>query len=114
MERHGGVDREQSIKLQQEDPRKWMLEELRGEEGKLFPSRRRGASCIVDTWILDVIYAEAVPLRKIDTETVAEALVDIYSRLGVPEEPEVKTSYEYVLNLRERLDDTLKNNSQRT
>ncbi|GFS19330.1 Gypsy retrotransposon integrase-like protein 1 [Elysia marginata] len=31
-------------------------------------------------------YAEAVPLRKIDTETVAEALVGIYSRLGVPEE----------------------------
>ncbi|GFR99807.1 Pol polyprotein [Elysia marginata] len=31
-------------------------------------------------------YAEAVPLRKIDTETVTEALVDIYSRLGVPEE----------------------------
>ncbi|GFS18301.1 Gypsy retrotransposon integrase-like protein 1, partial [Elysia marginata] len=31
-------------------------------------------------------YAEAVPLRKIDTETVAEALVDIYIRLGVPEE----------------------------
>ncbi|GFS01795.1 Gypsy retrotransposon integrase-like protein 1 [Elysia marginata] len=30
-------------------------------------------------------YAEAVPLRKIDTETVAEALVDIYSRLGVPD-----------------------------
>ncbi|GFR80635.1 Gypsy retrotransposon integrase-like protein 1 [Elysia marginata] len=31
-------------------------------------------------------YAKAVPLRKIDTETVAEALVDIYSRLGIPEE----------------------------
>ncbi|GFS16807.1 superoxide dismutase [Cu-Zn] [Elysia marginata] len=31
-------------------------------------------------------YAEAVSLRKIDTETVAEALVDIYSRLGVPED----------------------------
>ncbi|GFS20808.1 39S ribosomal protein L2, mitochondrial [Elysia marginata] len=29
-------------------------------------------------------YAETVPLRKIDTEAVAEALVDIYSRLGVP------------------------------
>ena len=29
---------------------------------------------------------EAVPLKKIDTETVAEALVDIFSRLGVPEE----------------------------
>ncbi|GFN80681.1 Zinc finger protein, partial [Plakobranchus ocellatus] len=86
-------------------------------------------------------FAEAVPLRKITTESVAEALVDIYSRLGVPEErgatgvyalcpiqvavwedmhilhelwtkeiegPDVKSSYEYVLNLRERLDDTLK------
>ncbi|GFR73119.1 Pol polyprotein [Elysia marginata] len=31
-------------------------------------------------------YAEAVPLRNIDTETAADALVDIYSRLGVPEE----------------------------
>ncbi|GFO01339.1 gypsy retrotransposon integrase-like protein 1 [Plakobranchus ocellatus] len=31
-------------------------------------------------------FAEAVPLRKIDTESVTEALVDIYSRLGVPEE----------------------------
>ena len=31
-------------------------------------------------------YPEAVPLKKIDTETVAEALVDIFSCLGVPEE----------------------------
>ena len=31
-------------------------------------------------------YAEAVPLKRINTETIAEALVDIYSRLGVPEE----------------------------
>ena len=31
-------------------------------------------------------YPEAVPLKSIDTETVAEALVDIFSRLGVPEE----------------------------
>ncbi|GFO14865.1 Zinc finger protein [Plakobranchus ocellatus] len=31
-------------------------------------------------------FAEAVPLHKIDTESVAEALVDIYSGLGVPEE----------------------------
>ena len=29
---------------------------------------------------------EAVPLKKIDMETVAGALVDIFSRLGVPEE----------------------------
>ena len=31
-------------------------------------------------------YPEAVPLKNIDTETVAEALVDIFSRFGVPEE----------------------------
>ena len=31
-------------------------------------------------------YPEAVPLTNIDTETVAEALVDIFSHLGVPEE----------------------------
>ena len=31
-------------------------------------------------------YPEAVPFKNIDTETVAEALVDIFSRLRVPEE----------------------------
>ena len=31
-------------------------------------------------------YPEAVPLKKIDTETVAEALLDMYSRVGVPKE----------------------------
>lgn len=31
-------------------------------------------------------YPEAVPLKNIDSETVAEALVDIFSRLGIPEE----------------------------
>ena len=29
-------------------------------------------------------YPEAVPLKRINTETVAEALMDIYSRFGVP------------------------------
>ena len=31
-------------------------------------------------------YPEAVPLKNIDTETVAEALLVMYSRVGVPEE----------------------------
>ena len=31
-------------------------------------------------------YPEAVPLKKITTEAVAEALLDIYSRVGIPEE----------------------------
>ena len=31
-------------------------------------------------------YPEEVPLKKITTEAVAEALLDIYSRVGIPEE----------------------------
>ena len=31
-------------------------------------------------------YPEAVPLASIDTETVAEALVSIFSRVGIPNE----------------------------
>ena len=31
-------------------------------------------------------YPEAVPLAKIDTETVAEALVEVFSRVGIPNE----------------------------
>ena len=31
-------------------------------------------------------YPEAIPLKNIDTETVGEAFVDIFNRLGVPEE----------------------------
>ena len=31
-------------------------------------------------------YPEAVPLKNVDTETVAEALLDLYSRVGIPEE----------------------------
>ena len=31
-------------------------------------------------------YPEAVPLKKITTEAVAEALLNIYSRVGIPEE----------------------------
>ena len=31
-------------------------------------------------------YPEAVPLKRIDTERVAEALIEIYSRVGVPRE----------------------------
>ena len=31
-------------------------------------------------------YPEVVPLKNIEIETVAEALLDMYSRLGIPEE----------------------------
>ena len=31
-------------------------------------------------------YSEAVPLKIINTETVVEALLDLYSRVGIPQE----------------------------
>lgn len=31
-------------------------------------------------------YPEAVPLRRVDTRTVADALIEVFSRYGVPDE----------------------------
>ena len=51
---------------------------------------KRVAVDIVGPWyILTLVdyatrYPEAVPLKKITTEAVAEALLDIYSRVGIP------------------------------
>ena len=49
------------------------------------------ASDIGHRYILTLVdyatrYQEAVPLKNIDTETVAEALLDMYSWVGIPEE----------------------------
>ena len=46
----------------------------------------KGHRYIFTTVDFSTRYPEAVPLKNIDTETAAEALVDIFSRLGVPEE----------------------------
>ncbi|GFO42448.1 gypsy retrotransposon integrase-like protein 1 [Plakobranchus ocellatus] len=54
--------------------------------GPLNPPSEAGHRFILTLVDYATRFAEAVPLRKIDTESVAEALVDIYSRLGVPEE----------------------------
>ena len=45
-------------------------------------------SCNVCLALVDYAtrYPEAVPLKNIDTEMVAEALLDMYRRVGVPEE----------------------------
>ncbi|GFO38420.1 Pol polyprotein [Plakobranchus ocellatus] len=124
IEKHVGVDREQLIKLQQEDPRILALvdagrtlrrggkvvsfEKARGivyrryeDLGRNVDVKQRVAIDLVGPinppseaghrFILALVdyatrFAEAVPLHKIDTESVAEALVDIYSQLGVPEE----------------------------
>ncbi|GFO12515.1 gypsy retrotransposon integrase-like protein 1 [Plakobranchus ocellatus] len=54
--------------------------------GPINPQSEAGHGFILTLVDYATRFAEAVPLRKIDTESVAEALVDIYSRLGVPEE----------------------------
>ena len=45
-----------------------------------------GHQCILTLVDYATGYPEAVPLKKITIETVAEALLDIYSRVGIPEE----------------------------
>ena len=54
--------------------------------GPLDPPSEAGHRYILTLIDYATRYPEAIPLKRIDTETVAEALVDIYSRLGIPEE----------------------------
>ena len=54
--------------------------------GPIIPASEKGNRFILTVMDYATRYPEAIPLKKIDTETVAEALVDIYSRLGIPEE----------------------------
>ena len=56
--------------------------------GPISPPSEEGHRYILTLVDFSTRYPEAVPLKNIDTETVAvaEALLDIFSRLGVPEE----------------------------
>ena len=54
--------------------------------GEIKPASEAGHRYILTMVDYATRYPEAVPLKRIDTETVAEALVDIFSRLGVPDE----------------------------
>ena len=54
--------------------------------GPIFPSSEKGYRYILSLVDYATRYPDAVPLKNIDTETVAEALLDMYSRLGFPEE----------------------------
>ncbi|XP_060085301.1 uncharacterized protein LOC132564684 [Ylistrum balloti] len=54
--------------------------------GPLEPATDRGNRYIMTVVDYATRYPEAVPLRGIETERVAEALVDIFSRVGVPSE----------------------------
>ena len=54
--------------------------------GPIQPPSNRGHRYLLTLVDYATRYLEAVPLKSISTEAVAEALVDIYSRLEVPEE----------------------------
>ena len=54
--------------------------------GPISPPSKEGHRYILTLVDYATRYPEAVPLKNIDTETVAEALVDIFSRLGIPED----------------------------
>ena len=54
--------------------------------GPISPPSEEGHRYILTLVDFSTRYPEAIPLKQIDTETVAEALVDIFSCLGVPEE----------------------------
>ena len=54
--------------------------------GPIAPTSNKGHRCILTLVDYAKSYPEAVPLKNIETETVAEALLDLYSQVGVPEE----------------------------
>ena len=54
--------------------------------GPIDPPSKAGHRYILPPVDYATRYPEAVPLKRIDAETVTEALVDTYRRLGIPEE----------------------------
>ena len=54
--------------------------------GEISPATSRGHRYILTVMDYATRYPEAVPLKRIDTTTIAEALVSIFSRVGIPAE----------------------------
>jgi len=54
--------------------------------GEIFPASSRGHRYILTVVDFETRYPEAVALKNITTTAVAEALVSIFARVGVPEE----------------------------
>ena len=54
--------------------------------GPITPAIDKGHQYVLTLVDYATRYPEAVPLKSINTETVAEALLDLYSRVGIPEE----------------------------
>ncbi|KAK6177725.1 hypothetical protein SNE40_015770 [Patella caerulea] len=54
--------------------------------GPIFPVTDKGKRYILTLVDFAIRYPEAVALKTIETEQVAEALVEIFSRIGFPRE----------------------------
>ncbi|XP_067944465.1 uncharacterized protein [Watersipora subatra] len=54
--------------------------------GPIIPASESGHRYILTLVDYTTRYPEAIPLKNISTEAVAEALLDMFSRLGIPEE----------------------------
>jgi len=54
--------------------------------GPIFPPSERGNKYILTMMDYDTRYPKAVPLKDIQAERVAEALVNMFTRVGVPKE----------------------------
>ena len=54
--------------------------------GPIAPQSDTGHRYILTLFDYATRYPEAVPINKITTEAVAEALLNIYNRVGIPEE----------------------------
>ncbi|XP_072015789.1 uncharacterized protein [Amphiura filiformis] len=67
--------------------------------GPIKPVTDRGHRYIIVLVDYATRYPEATPLKSIDTETVAEALLTIYSRLGIPKEVLTDLGTQFVSNL---------------
>jgi hypothetical protein len=59
-------------------------------------------------------FPEAIPLRRVDAVTVAEALVEVFSRLGIPEEILTDQGSNFMSTLMSELFEMLKVNHIRT
>ena len=50
------------------------------------PRSKSGMKYILTSMCLAIKYPEAINLRKVDARTVAEALLETFSRIGIPAE----------------------------
>ncbi|XP_043212021.1 uncharacterized protein LOC122376289 [Amphibalanus amphitrite] len=114
------VTRDELIKLQQEDETLKKLTdgwEARKREGKMrvaldlngpiHPPSEEGHRYILTLVDYATRYPEAVPLKTCTAEAVAEALIDLYSRLGVPDEMLTDLGRQFVSNCMEEVSELL-------